>query len=218
MATRPKKQAVDDRAMRALLKRYACPLPYHRVRAQFMGNITTPSMDASPITEVQRIWNDDLPEFQDRKEAEAFFGALLQGLWNGLSEHQKRTNPFKLSRVKSEPASYEYLARFSRIRREELEGFIDGLFAGQEEMDLPESAHNAANTLGEVRGMFAGVEDLALNPPGPADVSSMEETAKHLREMSRIAETEINTIIQSCRRARQQMMAAQTMERPGTIH
>lgn len=69
-----------------------------------------------------------------------------------------------------------------------------------------------------MRGLFAATEDMALNPPGPADVSTMEQTAKHLRELTRIAEIEINTIIQSCRRARQQMLETQTIERPGTLH
>jgi hypothetical protein len=170
------------------------------------------------LKEVQRLWNDDLPEFEDRKEAEAFFAALLQGLCNGLSAHQKRSDPFKLARVKTAPASYEYLARLGKVRREEIDGFIDWLFAGQEEIDFPESAHKAVGTLGELRGLFAATEDMALNPPGPADVSTMEQTVKHLRELARIAEVEINTIIQSCRRARQQMLETQTMERPGTLH
>lgn len=218
MAMRGKKQAVDDGAMRALLKRYACPIPYYEVRTRFMGNIATPDMNASPMKEIQRLWNDDLPEFEDKREAEAFFSALLQGMWNGLSAHQKRNDPFKLARVKTAPASYEYLARLGKVRREEIEGFIDGLFAGQEEMDFPESAHKAIGTLGELRSLFAGTEDMASNPPGPADVSSMEQTAKHLRELTRIAEVEINTIIQSCLKARQQMLATQTIERPGTLH
>lgn len=218
MAVRGKKRSVDDGAVRAILKRYACPIPYHQVRARFMGNIVTPDMNASPMQEVQRIWNDGLPEFEDPKEAEAFFGALLQGMWNGLSAHQKRNDPFKLARVKTAPASYEYLARLGKARREEIEGFIDGLFAGQEEMDLPESAHKAVGILGELRALFAATEELANNPPGPADVSSIEQTAKHLRELTRIAEVEINTIIQSCRRARQQMLATQTMGRPDKLH
>lgn len=218
MATRSKKQSVDDAAMRVLLKRYACPVPYHQVRARFMGNIATPDMNASPMKEVQRLWNDELPELEDKKEAETFFGVLLQGMWNGLSAHQKRSDPFKLARVKTAPASYDYLARLGKVRREEIDGFIDGLFAGREEMDFPERAHKAVGTLGELRGLFAATEDMAMNPPGPADVSTMEQTVKHLRELTRIAEVEINTIIQSCRRARQQMLATQTMERPGTLH
>jgi len=218
MAVRGKKQSVDDGALRALLARYACPIPYHQIRARFMGNIATPDMNASPMKEIQRIWNDDLPEFEDRKEAEAFFGVLLQGMWNGLSAHQKRSDPFKLARIKTAPASYEHLARLGKVRREEIDGFIDGLFAGQEEMDFPESAHKAVGILRELCALFAATENMASNPPGPADVASLEQTAKHLRELARIAEIEINTIIQSCRRARQQMLSTQTMGRPGALH
>ena len=218
MAARGKKQSVDDGAIRALLKRYACPIRYHQLRARFMGNITTPDMNASPMQEIHRVWNDELPVFEDKGEAEAFFGTLLQGMWNGLSAHQKRSDPFKLARLKTAPASYEYLGRLAKVRREELDGFIDGLFAGQEEMDFPESAHKAVGTLGELRSLFAATEDMALSPPGPADVSTMEQTAKHLRELTRIAELEINTIIQSCRKARQQMLETQPMERPDRLH
>lgn len=218
MAMPGKKQAVNDGAMQALLKRYACPVPYHQVRTRFMGNIATPDMNASPMKEIQRLWNDDLPEFENQQDAEAFFGTLLQGMWNGLSAHQKRNDPFKLVRVKTAPASYEYLARLGKVRREEIDGFVDGLFAGHEEMDFPESAHKAVGTLGELRALFAATEEMALRPPGPADVATLEQTAKHLRELTRIAEAEINTVIQSCRRARQQMLDTQTMERPRTLH
>ena len=218
MAARDRKQSVDDGAMRALLKRHACPIGYHQLRSRFMGNIATPDMQASPIQEIKRIWNEELPEFEDQKEAEAFFGALLQGMWNGLGAHQKRNDPFKLARVKTAPASYEYLARLAKVRREEIEGFLDGLFAGQKEMDFPESAHKAVGILGELRALFAATEDLAITPPGPADVSSLEQTAKQLRELTRISEVEINTIIQSCRKARQQMLETRVMERPDRLH
>ena len=161
---------------------------------------------------------NDLPIFEGQADADDFFGSLLKGLWNGLSAHQKRSEPFRLVRVKPAPASYEYLARLAKIRREEIDGFIDGLFAGHEELDFPESAHKAVGTLGELRGLFAGTEHLASNPPGPADASTMETTVKHLRELTRISEIEINTIIQSCRRARQQMLETYAMERPARLH
>lgn len=218
MVARGKKQSVDNGAIRALLKHYACPLPYHQVRALFMGNIATLDMNASPMKEVQRLWNDELPVFESRKEAEAFFASLIQGLWNSLSAHQKRSHPFKLGRINTAPASYEYLARFGRIRREEIDSFLDGLFAGQEEMDLPESAHKAVGALGELRALFAATEEMALKPPGPVDVSTMEQTIKHLRELTRIAEDGINTVIQACCKARQQMLETYVMERPDTLH
>lgn len=218
MATRGRKQPLDDGALRALLKRHGCPIAYHQVRAHLMGNIASPDLAASPMKEIRRIWGGELPVFEDQAEAEELFDGLLQGMWNGLGVHQKRNDPFRLLRVKTAPANFEYLGRLAKVRREELDGFVDGLFAGQEEMDFPESADKAVAILGELRALFAATEDLANNPPGPTDTSSLEATAKHLRELTRIAETEINTIIQSCRRARQQALETGAIERPERLN
>ena len=40
--------ATDDE-VRVLLERYRCPLPFHEVRARFLGNIATPIIGASPV-------------------------------------------------------------------------------------------------------------------------------------------------------------------------
>jgi hypothetical protein len=34
-----------------------------------MGNIATPDMTASPMQEIQRIWNNELPVFDSKSEA-----------------------------------------------------------------------------------------------------------------------------------------------------
>jgi hypothetical protein len=210
-----KNQATSVLSPKALLERYACPLPYHQVRARFMGNIATPDMTVSPMQEIQRIWNNELPVFESKSDAEEFFGTLFQGLWNALSTHQKRTDPFKLARLATAPANLEFLARFSRVRREEIEGFVDGLFVGKDEMDLPESAHKAVSVLGEMRSLFAAVEQLASQP---ASVASITETIKHFQQMSRIAEHEINVVIQSCKKARAQALEMLPMDRPPILH
>lgn len=180
-----------------------------------MGNIATPDMTASPMQEIQRIWDNELPTFESKSEAEEFFGVLIQGLWDGLSAHQKRADPFKLGRIATAPASLEFLNKFSRVRREELEGFADGLFAGQDEIDLPESAHKAVGILGEMRSIFAGTEQLADHH---ASVDTMTETIRHFQQMTRIAETEINVVIQSCKKARAQALATFPVDRPSTWH
>ena len=46
------------------------------------------------------------------------------------------------------------------MRREELDGFIEGIFSGEDRADLPERAHRALGHLGELRAMMAGIEDL----------------------------------------------------------
>ena len=213
-----KNQATSVLSPKALIERYACPLPYHQLRARFMGSIATPDMTVSPMQEIQRIWNNDLPVFESKSEAEEFFGVLFQSVWNALSAHQKRTDPFKLARLPTAPANLEFLARVSRVRREEIEGFVAGLFADKDEMDLPASAHKAVSILGEIRSLFAAAEQLAISPAQPASVSSITETIKHFQQMSRIAEHEINVVIQSCKKARAQALEMLPMGRPLILH
>ncbi len=214
MAPKSKKDALSDQVVRALLERHACPLPFHAVRALFMGNIATPDMGASPMQAIRDLWGGDLPEFESEQDAELLLTGLMQGLWNGLSDHQKRTDPFKLVRVKSGPPSWETLARLALMRREELDGFLEGLFAGQDEIDLPEKAHEATNILGELRAMIAGVHHLATTNATPSDVTELEDLIKQIRELSIIAEKEINVAIQSCKRARAHQLLTYAAEKP----
>jgi hypothetical protein len=201
--------------VKALLAKHACPYPYHQARARLMGNIATPDLSVSPMKEIQRLWNNELPVFESEVEAENFFGVLFQGLWNPLSRHQKRTDPFKLARIATAPASIDFLLKLARVRREEIEGFLDGLFAGQDEIDLPESAHKAVSILGEMRSIFEATEQLAAKP---ASVESIIETIGHFQKMTYIAENEINVVIQSCKRARAHALETLPMGRPSTLH
>src|SRR4051794_8478576 len=76
-----------------------------------------------------------------------------------LTRHQKRSQPFRLSRLPMEPSAAN-LGQYGRVRLEEPDGFIEGLFNGQERIDLPQRAHQAAGYLGELRAMMAGILDL----------------------------------------------------------
>ena len=55
---------VGDKQVISLLKKYACPVPYHKVRTRFLGNIATPLMSASPLQIVKALWGGELPEFE----------------------------------------------------------------------------------------------------------------------------------------------------------
>lgn len=173
MAARTRNRGSGDAAVRELLKRYDRPVSFHEVRARFMGNIATPDTTASPLREIRVIWGDELPVFEGDAEAESFFEVLLQGLWNRLAKHRKRTDPFKLVRVRSAPAAPACLARLARVRRQELEGFIDGLFVSREEMDLPETARRALGLSRELRGLFAATEELARKPSEETDAATV---------------------------------------------
>jgi hypothetical protein len=150
-----------------------------------------------------------LPEFASEAEAEELFQALLGGWWNRLSEHQNSRSPFRLPRTEVGPNRQELLD-LARTRSQELTGFVDGLFGDDEEMDLPERAHEALTKLAEIHAMFAGALELLSNESLPATVRESTELLRNFQRLAIAADETINRIIQSCKRARARHMEALT--------
>jgi len=213
MARRTTSPTASDKQVRALLERYHCPLPFHAVRTRLLGNIASPAMQGSPVRMVEALWGGQLPTFDSIDDANELIGALVMGLWNRLTRHQERSAPFRLTRMEV-AATREGMAALARLRREELEGFIEGLFAGQEHVDLPEQAHKALGALAEIRAMLEGVQVLAEDPTKPAAPDDVAVTIGQFRELTRIAEHEVHELVLSCSRARRQMLASRPTRRP----
>ena len=157
-----------EKVVKGLLVKHACPVPFHAVRTRFLGNIATPEMSVSPLQIIKDLWGGELPPFDSMDEFNTLLEALVQGLWNGLTLHQKRSQPFRLTRMSTD-ATAAHLARYARIRFEELDGFMRGLFNGQEAVDLPERALEAVGHLEELRAMMAGIGELVMREPQPDD-------------------------------------------------
>jgi hypothetical protein len=149
MAKHTNPAPATDEQVRALLERYKCPVPFHEVRTRFLGNVATPVMSASPIKTVKDLWGGELPAFDSIDAANDLIGALIMGLWNRLTRHQDRNAPFRLMRVEIAPTR-QGLAALALMRGQELDGFVDGLFGGEEAVDLPERAHRGVENLGEI--------------------------------------------------------------------
>jgi hypothetical protein len=209
-------KAPSEATVRTLLEKHGCPVPFHEVRTRFLGNIATPELSASPLKIIKDLWGGELPVVDGLDELNELLGALVQGLWNDLTRHQKRSQPFRLTRVPMEPTAVN-LGQYGRIRLQELDGFIEGLFNGEEAIDLPERAHQAVGHLSELRAMMAGVCELVSRDPNADDRTQLDTTFKHLRELTRIMETEIHEAVLSCTRARRQMLERILTEKP-TIH
>ena len=139
-------KAPSEKTVRALLEKHGCPVPFHEVRTRFLGNIATPELSASPLQIIKDLWGGELPVLDSIDELNELIGALVQGLWNDLTRHQKRSQPFRLTRVPMEPTAVN-LGQYGLIRLQELDGFIEGLFNGEEAIDLPERAHQAVEHL-----------------------------------------------------------------------
>jgi len=208
----PPPTASDDQ-VRALLERYGCPMPFHAVRTRFLGNIASPDLQVSPIKMVEALWGSALPAFDNLDAANELMGALIMGLWNRLTRHQERSAPFRLTRL-DVPATRAGLQKLSLVRREELDGFIEGLFGDREKIDLPERAHKAVEVLADVRAMAEATQEIAKDTSKPAELSDIVGTLGHFREITRIAELEMHAAVLSCARARRQMLRTLTASRP----
>lgn len=217
MTPKPKLPVADEKHIRQLLEKYVCPVPYHEVRTRFLGNIATPALSASPLQIVKDLWGGELPEFESMDEVNELIGALVNGLWNSLTRHQKRNDPFRLTRM-APGSTRQDLADLALLRRQELDGFVEGLFEGQDSIDLPEKANAALGHLGEIRAMMAGIYELAKDKAKPAEAADLDQTIRHLRELTLIMEKEINAVVLDCTRARRQMTKNADSFPPTILH
>ncbi len=216
MAKRHVPSTATDEKVRVLLERYRCPVPFHEVRARFLGNIATPIMGASPIKMVEKLWGGELPEFNSVEAANELVGALIMGLWNRLTRHQERSAPFRLMRP-DVVATREGLATVAMIRCQELDGFVEGLFGDEETIGLPERAHRGLGTLSEMRALMAAVLHMARDETKAATSQDMQTSLRNMREMTKIAEHEMHAMVLSCASARRQMLAVLPATKP-TLH
>jgi class 3 adenylate cyclase len=69
----------------------------------------------------------ELPEFDSLGAVNELLAVLVMGLWNRLTRHQERSAPFRLVRAEI-PETKEGLVRVALVRREELDGFVEGVF------------------------------------------------------------------------------------------
>ena len=142
----PPTKPIGDDEIRSLLDRYRCPMPFHVVRTRLLGNIASPDMTVSPMDTVAGLWGGKLPAIDNPDALNELLRVLLMGLWNRLSRHQNRNAPFRMIRVDA-PETREGLANIAAIRREEVIGFIEGMFGKEQGLALPERARRASRHL-----------------------------------------------------------------------
>jgi hypothetical protein len=212
MTIKHKQIAADPtgKVIRALLQKYDCPVPYHAVRTRFLGAIVSPIDTVSPIAILKGLWGGEFPAFDNLSAVNEL--VQIMGLWNELTRHQKASEPFRFVEV-SVPKDIEGLGTLSLVRREEIDGFVDGLFGSEERVDLPESGYRALGELGEIRAMLAGVHELA-STPGKKEVDDAGDLIEQIGRISMIAEHELHETVLSCVRARRQLSHALPVTKP----
>lgn len=198
MKKKPRSGNLKATDIKRLLQRYDCPLPYHAVRARFLGCIACPSIGTYPVQALEALWDGAMPEFESIEDANELMQGLINGLWNPLTEHQSRNKPFRLTSMRA-PTDSTGLKRFAQTRVDELEAFVEGLFAGEDAIDLPETAHQAVQELGDLMSFFQAFVQFADEPQKDAE---FRETVRNAQQLSYIAEQELNAAVQACSKAR----------------
>jgi len=189
---------VGDAQTRSLLETFSCPVPFHAVRAQFMGNIASPVLSVSPIHTIEEFWPDGLPVFENEEEANALMEGLLS-LWNHLAQHQKRNKPFKLI-VKPFGDDRDEMREFLTVRTQEIDYFLEGLLDGDAQFPIPDDIREEIALLAENYALMNATLDLLDNVASTdQEISSL---TSNLRELSKIAGIQINDIILACVRWR----------------
>ncbi len=206
----------SDSEVIAILNRYKCPTPFHEVRTIFMGNIASPVLDTAPMAAVKQLWHGEVPAFDSMDDANELLTVLMEGLWNRLTEFQSDDHPFKLLLIEGEQTR-DGLKHFALVRRQELDGFVAGLFGSHEEIDLPEGAHVALGLLSEIRSMLGGTVDLLDDKSKAATPYDIKGLLKNFQHITIIAEAEINKAIISCKRSRNRSFQTMPATKP-TLH
>jgi len=171
-----------------------------------MGSIVSPVPDPLPVHTLQQLWGGQFPPFDSVEDLNHLLYVLMDGIWNRLTAHQNDGNPFKLTRVRVR-RTREGVRDYALVRKQEIEGFLDGLFGPHEEMDLSESARDGVDALGEIRGMLAGAINFLNDTGKPAPPDELNGLAGNLQALATILEKEVNTVVLSCTRARRQLLA-----------
>jgi hypothetical protein len=205
-----------DEQVRLLLVLYRCPVPFHIVRTRILGSLASPELDVSPIETLKSLWGEDSPEFKSAATLNELMEVLVKGLWNRLARHQERRVPFHLLRI-DVPLDREGLGKLALVRREELEGLMEGLFGHKEELDLPERTYRALDQLSEIREFLWTVQDVRFDALGPATLAEITNTLGTLGTLTRIAEHEIHEAVLSCRGAPRAMVKG-LAARKTTLH
>jgi hypothetical protein len=192
---------ISDDEVRALLQRFACPLPFHIVRTRFLGNIASPDPLTSPMRAVEALWDGELPVFENAGDISDLMNGMVIGFWNRLSQHQDRFSPFRLMRI-DVPATREGLTLLAKVRQEEIAGFITGLFGEHPSLDLPDRAEKAVGVLEDCGRIAAGTYEVVTDPDKPCESAGARTVIRQFRELTRVAEKEMHEIVLACARAR----------------
>ena len=192
-----KLSGTPDADLIKMLKAHDCPLGLHAVRMRFLGHLIAPEPGVSPVDAVQGLWGGQLPEVEHVDELNEILDILMRGIWNPLAlQVRVRRDRIKLA-MPPAGKGVKALGLLALLRLQELQSFEEGLLGGAEFVDIPPPAAQSMRTLGEMAGLFASVHE-TIKSGAYGTAKDTKGLRANVAELTNIAETEINAVIDAC--------------------
>jgi len=181
---------LGDEKFKKFLEHYKCPTPMEIVKMKFAGAICSPYLELRPTDVIASLWPEGRsPRLETKEEADLFF-KFFMGLWDEIFEDVKR-NQIELSAY-HKPDNKEDFMQLCERRYEELEaGFIEGFWAGQENLKLPVYLAELMDSLSETAEVYATL--IKKVQAG----TMLEDGVKHFIATDKMAEKAIAFLIEN---------------------
>ena len=181
---------LGDEKFKKFLEHYKCPTPIEVVKMKFAGAICSPYLNLRPADVISSFWlQGQAPRLETKEEADLFF-KFFMGLWDEIFADVKR-NQIELSSYRKVTTKDEF-RELCRCRYEELEaGFIEGFWAGQEDLKLPVYLAELMDSLSETAEVYGILSKKVQNG------TPWEEALKHFVSTDKMAEKAIAFLIEN---------------------
>ncbi|HLH88186.1 MAG TPA: hypothetical protein VKX28_06985 [Xanthobacteraceae bacterium] len=217
---KPIQAYVGDDAIKRLLARYHCPMPFHAARMRLWGAIASPLPDCAPVAVLASLWHGNPPPFADTHAANAFFQDMM-GFWNVLAGLQDGSPPLKLQKI-DKLDSRDAMHAAAKLRVEELlDGFLKGFTYGQAELDVPEGVSARVHHVERAIETIIGWRNTFAEPPKAEDAAMCAEFARQLPVIDAAVEDDLNAIavaVKAWRAPRPRPAPRKSKRSHGTLH
>jgi hypothetical protein len=183
-----------EHRLQSLLERYECPVPFHVARARLLGAITSPETPVSPWDALVSLWGDKPPAFAST--AQDVIG-LLDEMWRCLARRAMAGEPFRVVEIEAD-ATREELAQVALVRRQEIDGFVAGLFGQRDTVVLSKHATAALDSLGDIRALLQHLRNFLDDPSKSTTPAGLAASMSSVRELTRALEDAMNNVVRQC--------------------
>lgn len=169
---------IGDDKFSKMLEHYNCQTPLEVVKLRFAGAICSPDLELRPTDIISSFWpRGQAPRLETKDEADLFF-KFFMGLWDEVFAKVK-ANKIKLEKVSLKNDAEIRAACERRFAEVEL-GFVEGFWAGRQDLKIPGFLAEMIDSLTELSGVY---NTLAKKLDNSAAISDILEKFAHTDAM-----------------------------------